>query len=45
MKRRISEVTKKMEQLEQENKELREYASRLFATLQHVIQRQKRASC
>ncbi|XP_073247070.1 uncharacterized protein [Porites lutea] len=45
MKRRISEVTKKMEQLEQENKELREYASRLFATLQDVIQRQKRASC
>ena len=41
MRRRVSEVTKKMEQLEQENKELREYASRLFATLQDVIQRQK----
>lgn len=45
MKRRISKVTKKMEQLEQENKELREYASGLFATLQDVIQRQKQASC
>ena len=41
MRRRISKVTKKMKQLEQENKELREYASRLFATLQNVIQRQK----
>ena len=40
MRRRISEVTKKME-LEQENKEPREYASRLFATLQDVIHRQK----